>query len=292
MAGTAYTGGGAQTNYALGGIGHGMEPYQDYGYGYSTTPDGRVLGNAPPGYQIVYGPDGGTSLAPTPGYAGSEVNQFTSAASPLAGSVNNGSLQGLMSAAGFGGSNPSGMPPGAVGIPGSYVSNANGGINVSSPGVAGGPASNTTFSGNIAPIDMSAANAATFGKAKEQAGQTARSEIDSERGLLGAAGMLGSGAEAEETGKVVENAASQVNDITRQNAITESGQALDVAKANQSAALEQRGQDIAAQQAQAQLQLSAAEFASQQQLALLKTALGVGVSSPTGGSSYGTFALY
>lgn len=237
---------------------------------------------APPGYQVNYDPNGAQSFAPTPTYAGQQVNQFTSAASPLAGGINNGSLSGLVSAA---------FPGGTPGLPGSVSSVPGGGLSITSPGVGGGPGSTQSLTGQIAPIDMSAANAATFGAAKEQAGQTARSEIDSARGLFGAAGMLGSGAEVEEAGKVAEDAASKVNDITRQNAVTSAQQGLDIAKANQSAALEQRGQDIAAQQAQAQLALSAAEFQAQQQLALLKTALGVGVSSPTS-SSYGTFALY
>lgn len=152
----------------------------------------------------------------------------------------------------------------------------------------------------VQPVDMTASNAATFGAAKDQAGQTGRAQIDSMNGLLGAAGMLGGGAQAAGTRDVVEQAGQGVNDVTRQNAVTDAGQRLSVAQGNQSAGLTgrgqdigvaqanqgaqlaERGQDISAQQAQAQLAMAQAQLNSQRQLGLLNAVLGFAGS---GGSS-------
>lgn len=187
--------------------------------------------------------------------AGKAANAYTQAANP--------SLAGLMAAAGGGGA-PAGGVGGAVG--GGGVTSGGSGISAGSqvPG--------------IGPIDNTAANAASFGAAKDTAGKVARSSLDSLRGILGETGQLGSGAEVQGSRDIVENAAGLVGDVNRQSAITNSNQALDVAKTNQSAGITQRGQDIAAQEAQARLAQEQAALNSQRQLDLLRMALGQGAN--------------
>lgn len=194
-------------------------------------------------------------------------------------------LQGLYKAAGLG---TGGTSSGGVGGTGGM---GGGSVGVGGAGTAGVLSSATGIGGSsgipgIAPVDMSASNAATFGAAKDQAGQTGRSQIDSMKGLIGAAGMLGGGAEAAGTRNIVEQAGQGVNDVTRANATNTAASNLDVAKTNQASQLTQRGQDIAAQQAQAQLAMEQAQLNSQRQLSLLQTALGATSSIPSPGSLY------
>ena len=175
------------------------------------------------------------------------------------------SMSGLQPAAGGGGGGtpaPGPQPPGA--------------------GV-GGVGTGSTRIGGIAPvadIDTSAADAATFGRAKDVAGQTGRASIESLRGLLGETGQLGGGYEGQATRDIVENAAGQVGDVNREQAIQGSQRSFQTALANQQSGLAQRGQDINAQEAQArlalaqtQLQFQQAQQQSQRQLDLLRLVL-------------------
>lgn len=230
---------------------------------------------APPGYHIAYGPGGGQSLERDPLAAGFDAgNARGSAISALSPS-----LAGLLSSLGISTATPGGgTPP------------ANGGA----PSM--GNVANISTSA-VAPVDMTTANEATFGAAKDQAGQTGRSEIDSMNGLLGATGQLGGGAQAAGTRDVVEKAGQTVNDITRQNAVTKAGSDLsvaqgnqanarDVALANQQTQLSQRGQDLSAQQAQAQLAMEQAQQNSQRQLQLLQSVLGFAGDATKGVGQY------
>lgn len=257
------------------------------------------VGAPPGGLPATYGPDGkivyaggSGGLPPTPGQqasqagyawdpvkntyvrtpssAGTNVHDYTNAAL-------GGSMTGLLSAAGPGtsvGINPGGGSGGGGGGLGIMSSSPNEGI----PGGGGAAIS------AISPVDMTASNAATFGAAKDQAGQTGRAEIDSMKGLMGASGMLGGGGEAQGTRDIVAQAGQGANDVTRANAVNSSTQNLDVAKTNQASALTQRGQDIAARQAQAQLAMEQAQLNSQRQLDMLRLALG-SVSSGGGGGA-------
>ena len=135
--------------------------------------------------------------------------------------------------------------------------------------------------GSIGPIDMTAANSAIYGRAKDVAGQTGRASIDTLRAVLGETGQLGGGAESQGVRDIVENAAGQVGDVNREMAIQGGRQAFDVARTNQAAGITQRGQDIQAQEAQARLAQEQADIMfkqqmarSQQQLDLLRMVLG------------------
>lgn len=210
----------------------------------------------------------------SPTQAGQAANQFTTAAMGGGGGTNplsslSSSMGGLQAAAGIGGSGG-----GATAMTGGGVTANGAGINPGSavPG--------------IKPIDNTAANNAAFGAAKDTAGRTARASLDSLRGILGETGQLGSGAEVQGSKNVVENAAGLVGDVNRQNAVTNSNQALEIAKANQSSGLTQRGQDIAAMEAKARLAQEQAALQSNQQLQMLQMALGM---IPKGGSSSYTY---
>lgn len=209
--------------------------------------------------------------------AGTEAGNALTALSP--------SLQGLLGATSGTGTG------GSVGVGGS--SSGTGSVGVGGAGTAGvltsATGGGTSTIPGVAPIDMTASNDATFANAKDQAGQTARSEIDSMNGLLGATNALGGGAQAQGTRDIVENAAGAVGDVTRQNAVTTAQSNADIAKTNQAAAITQRGQDIAAQQAQAQLGLEEAQLNSQRQLAILGAALG---SIPSGSGLPASTTLY
>jgi hypothetical protein len=229
-------------------------------------------------YDLVYNAEGQPTIGPTPSYAGGAVGTF-------AGSALNAetpSLSGLYSAAGLTGA--PGTSTSGTTVPGTATVGGAGtaGIGTSATGQI---TPDATIPG-VAPIDMTAANNANLAQAQDTAGQTAASEISSMNGLLGAAGMLGGGAAAAGTQNIVENAAGQVGAASRQNAVTTAQMNEQTALANQQSAVTQRGQDIAAQQAQAQIELETAQLNSQRQLALLQSALGVaatqggGVSAP------------
>lgn len=280
----------------------GMRQTQFANDGGVVAPPGGLPATYGPNGEIVYAGGGANgALPPTPGQqasqagyqwdpiqnqyirtpasAGGNVNAFTNAALGNApGTSSAASLAGLTAAAGVGGS------AGTVGGSGGGVSGVPGAPGSSVGTVSGGPGV-----GNIAPIDQTAANAATFGAAKDQAGQTGRSQIDSMKGLMGAAGMLGGGAEAAGTRDIVEQAGQGVNDVTRTNATNEAASNLDVAKTNQATQLAERGQNISAQQAQAQLAMEQAQLNSQRQLALLSSVLGF-ASSATPGTPQGAQA--
>ena len=145
---------------------------------------------------------------------------------------------------------------------------------------------------DIGPIDTSASDRATFGRAKDVAGQTGRASLDSLRAVLGETGQLGGGAESQGVRDVVENAAGQVGEVNREQAIQGSKRAFETAQANQAAgiaqrgqnitsAVAQRGQDVQAQEAQARLAQQQANIQFQQQMSagnrqleLLKMVLG------------------
>lgn len=207
----------------------------------------------------------------TPTSAGQRVNQYTSAAM-------GGSLDGLRTAAGVFGVG------GGGGTAGATSTGMGGGVLPSGAGIAPG----TRIPG-IAPIDTTASNAAIFGRAKDMAGQIGRSSLDALRAALGETGQLGGGAEVQGARDIIENAAGQVGNVNRELAIQNATQGLDVAKANQAAGITQRGQDIAAQEAQArlaqeytQMQFQQAALQSQRQIDLLRLALSQASQAPAG----------
>lgn len=191
----------------------------------------NLQASAPPGYE--YDPvKQGYSRTPTS--AGQRTAQFTSAA-----------LGGIPSLSGLAGGTAT---AGATGTSGAFGTGA--------PAAGTGSGGPVTPGSGVAPIqmpDMTSANASTFAAAKDKVGQISRSSLDSLAGELGSQGMLGGGAQVQGTRDIVANGAGQLGQVARDQATTNAGQALDVAKTNYGGALTQRGQDIQSQEANASL---------------------------------------
>ncbi len=201
-------------------------------------------------------------------------------------------IQQLQQAFGFGGGGTSG------GGGGGFLPPSGGG----GTGVAGGPMNYMTSGEDVSQTfnripgvdapDMTQANAQIFGRAKDQAGQMGRASLQSLRDELGATGMLGSGSEAQSTQNIIAHGAGQLGEVSRENAVNESAQKADFAKMKYQGDITQRGQDIAAQEAQARLALQR-EMARQQMLLEALRNMGgggyggYGGGSPSGGGSGG-----
>ncbi len=142
-----------------------------------------------------------------------------------------------------------------------------------------GPMTNGRVAGVDAP-DMTEANAQIFGRAKDQAGQMSRASLQSLRDELGATGMLGSGAEAQGSRDIIAHGAGQLGEVSRENAVNESSQKADFAKMKYQGDITQRGQDIAAQEAEARLALQR-EVSKQQMLMEALKMLNGGAQSGT-----------
>jgi len=98
--------------------------------------------------------------------------------------------------------------------------------------------------------DTSAARAAAFGRAKDQAGQTARAAITGLRGEMAGRGLLGSGIEGGETANIVGRAAGGVQEVTREQAIQDALAAGRAGEVGYQGDITQRGQDLATRQAE------------------------------------------
>lgn len=244
-----------------GGLTSGPAPWwQQPGQGGALA---NLQKSAPPGYQ--YDPIA-MSYQRTPQSAGSNVNAFENAAFP--------SLAGITSSLGTAATGAA-AGTGAPGSTGAF------GVGTGT-GTASGPVTSGSYQAGIQMPDMTAANDAAFAAAKDQVGQTSRASLDSLRGELGATGMLGGGAEAQDVRDVVNNNAEQLGQVSRNNATTNAATALDVAKTNYQGGITQRGQDIQSQEANAQLALTARN----QQYQLLNTILnGISKIAPGAGSS-------
>lgn len=128
----------------------------------------------------------------------------------------------------------------------------------SSSGFGGGFGASGSGGGAIPQVSMpdtSAANAAAFGRAKDQAGQTARASLTALRNEMAGRGLRGSGIEGAEVGKTIARGAAGVNEFTREQAIQDAGNLSDQAQREYQGRITQRGQDIGmAQNAAAQQQ--------------------------------------
>lgn len=135
-----------------------------------------------------------------------------------------------------------GLPPSIAGL----TSAAAGATMPSS--VSGGGGTSTSHP-QLAPVDTSAAQAATFARAKDQVGQTASGALTGLRSALGGRGMLGSGLEERGTAAAATSAAGELGDVSRQAAITKAGLDNQNATTNFQGAITERGQDFAKEEA-------------------------------------------
>lgn len=184
----------------------------------------------------------------------------------------------------------SGSSTGSSGLPPSIAGLTQAAAGATQPG--GGPGGMAPRA-KIASVDTSAAEAATFNRAKDQVGETASGALTGLRSALGSRGMLGSGLEERGTAAAAVGAARELGDVSRQSAITKAnldnqnattnfqgeitqrGQdyqreeaanslAGDLAKTTYEGQIQQRGQDIQAINAAKALEIEQAQLASQQ----------------------------
>lgn len=201
--------------------------------------------------------NGGYKIQPTPaGYTWDSVKQ---AWVPIVGSASNAATvnsQLLSTLSGSGGTSGStsgstsgasgaGLPPSIAGL----TSAAAGATlpTIAAPASAGG--SSSTAHPQLAPVDTSAAQAATFARAKDQVGQTASGALTGLRAALGGRGMLGSGLEERGTAAAATGAAGQLGEVSRQAAVTKAGLDNQNATTNFQGAITERGQDFAKEEA-------------------------------------------
>lgn len=88
------------------------------------------------------------------------------------------------------------------------------------------------------------AQAAVFGRAKDRAGQIARSALTGLRSALAERGVLGSGMEAQATGDVALQGAGMIADTSREEAIQEARRGERAREFQTQSMLQQRGQNI------------------------------------------------
>lgn len=120
------------------------------------------------------------------------------------------------------------------------------GGSVGAVGSTGGGGSPISAIPQISKPDQSAAEAATFGAAKDKVGQTTAGALTGLRSALGGRGMLGSSAEYRGTASTINKGQGELGDVARQQAVTHLGNEMDIDKANLGASVTGRGQDISA----------------------------------------------
>jgi hypothetical protein len=127
------------------------------------------------------------------------------------------------------------------------------------PGVGDGPRPTTPAQiPTVQAPDTSAAQAAIFGRAKDQVGQESSGALAALRSALAARGIAGSGLEVKGTANVISKGQQQLGDTTREQAIQEATRQNDFAKLGYQGAIEQRGQDITTSEGAANRALEAA----------------------------------
>jgi hypothetical protein len=149
---------------------------------------------------------------------------------------------------------------GGSGLPGSLGAlnggdGGGGGGSVFASASSSGPGGTGSVPRPQAP-DMTASNAATFARAKDQAGQIARASLNALNGELGAQGMMGGGAQVQGSRDIITDGMGMVGNVSRENAIQDASMKADFAKLGYQGDVTMRGQDISDKHATAQLKLA------------------------------------
>lgn len=111
-----------------------------------------------------------------------------------------------------------------------------------SPHVDGG------VSGQLSPQET-AARAAAFARAKDQAGMTANAALEGLRAATTSRGLGGSTIEGEDMARILGGGAGEINNYTGQQLSSDLGRISDVSDRNYAGDITQRGQDMSAKQA-------------------------------------------
>lgn len=157
-------------------------------------------------------------------------------------SVTPPSLTGLTAAA----AGNSAIPGVSMPMGGANPPTSGGSSSTSSPtiGGSGTAASDSSAYAHLAPVDTTAAETASFNKAKDTVGQTTAGSLTGLRSALASRGMLGSGLEERGTTAAITAGAGQLGDVSRQQAVTRADEAQKNAQANFEGDITQRGQDF------------------------------------------------
>lgn len=118
----------------------------------------------------------------------------------------------------------------------------------SSSSGGGGAPQHVDFGGLSGAEDAAQAN--TFARAKDRAGDIGRSAMNSLAGVMGARGLTGSGLAANAAGGVINQQANQLGEVSRDQAITGANMARQRASEMYQGNITQRGQDIVANDSQ------------------------------------------
>ena len=113
----------------------------------------------------------------------------------------------------------------------------------------GGAPMSTIGHGTSLVGNETAARAAAFARAKEQAGNTANAAMQALRGLYENQGTMGSTMEAARAGQVIGEAGAGVNQFTRDQLLSDLSRAADIEDLQYQGGITQRGQDVALKQA-------------------------------------------
>ncbi len=101
-----------------------------------------------------------------------------------------------------------------------------------------------SYGGSAMEQAENAARAAAFGRAKDQAGQVARSGVDATSNEMALRGLAGSGIEGSALGSVIGGSAGQLGDFTREQLIQDLDRARQVADMQYQGNITQRGQNM------------------------------------------------
>lgn len=174
-----------------------------------------------------------TSLGADAGAAGSAA--ITGLSGALSGLTGTPAASAATAAPGAAvGAADTGLPP--------HVGSSAGGT--SSGSASGGSSSGSPTVPQIQAPDTTAANAAIFAKAKDQVGLQARSALQGLEGEMAGRGTVGSGVEGRGMTSLIASGQGQLGDVTRQNAVTDAGNAEANATTGFNGAVTQRGQDL------------------------------------------------
>lgn len=116
---------------------------------------------------------------------------------------------------------------------------------ISSVGGSGAP----TVQHSAGPaFDENAARQAAFSRAKEQAGQTAMSSLQSLKGIMEGSGRMGSSMEASGIADVLGGARGDINDFTSDQLMSDLDRAGEISDMEYQGNIQQRGQDLSRMQ--------------------------------------------
>lgn len=109
---------------------------------------------------------------------------------------------------------------------------------------SGGATTAPSADGSGIGANEEAARAAAFGRAKDQAGQTALASLQALQNVMSQRGMRGSTVEGDATSEVILGGGNKVNEFTREQLMQDLNRAAEVSDRNYAGGIQMRGQDM------------------------------------------------